>query len=236
MEKVILTIAVLVFGALYIIKRDYSDYKIRVMDRISGSSEDIEVAMLAVLMDTRLSNIRGIKIALKISHSFNMFDVGKIKINKHIPSVLESIKSEIADISLIKKPAEQIENDLKVYFVRDHIKDAFPPAFELFLVNHSKNRTYKNICVDSNSSTEGEPGGETKHSFGDLPAGSSISIDKSDVYELDMLIGYTVYLKLEQFDFDISFGLKGSPEGEHEKILGTNLKGCKVPFSLHKSG
>lgn len=132
-----------------------------------------------------------------------------------------------------------MENNIKMYFVRDHIEGKFPPAFEIFLVNTSKIDTYTNIKVLSSAAYSSEDTvtktNTVEKQLSDLIPLSSVSIDISDVYELDAIVSYNILFDDGKgVTHKIKCHIKGSPSGELQNILGTKLNGVEIEYILVK--
>lgn len=130
---------------------------------------------------------------------------------------------------------KELKKDIKIFFVRDHVEGAVPDAFEVFIVNTSATRTYKDIKLESvaifTDDNSSSPTNKVFKTFGDLKPLSSLSIDLSDVWELDMYIDYRVFLEEEnQARHKLFFSFKGSPEGELKNVLGTSFNGVELDY------
>ena len=130
-----------------------------------------------------------------------------------------------------------IKNEIKMYFVRDHIENTFPPAFEIFLVNTSKANIYKNIKVVSSANYSSEDRVDktdtVEKELSDLIPLNSVSVDISDVYELDDIISYNILFKDgQEITHEIKCHIKGSPTGELQNVFGTELNGVEIEYTL----
>ncbi len=120
--------------------------------------------------------------------------------------------------------------------MRNHV-EGFPPPFELFLVNTSENITYKNIRISSSSAWSSEDSvsktNEVEKVQDKLLPLSSISIDKSDVYELEAIVSYRITIEDSNNSvLTYKINLHGNVDGELEKVLGTNYMGIDITNEL----
>jgi hypothetical protein len=126
------------------------------------------------------------------------------------------------------KDLEKTKEHIKFYFVRDHIPGAFPPAFEIFIYNNLKDVKMIDLQMETFSSIEDATSNITSKKFGDLIPDQIISIDKSDVYELDLLIMYNLIFQLDKKSYRIKLGIKGSPDEELVIVPQSNLNGVSL--------